>query len=148
MGQVQLEWNQNIMGNYTFSKQENDFSIFKNNVYGTVSPPVCIPSGFEGTESFCRPEEQRTALLSYKSQKREGAVGGDGADGTRVLLRETVAEFSWEQQVCGRVAREFCKYSRRMQDCDGERGTKMRARPGSQGMGPLGLLPTICAYWC
>lgn len=51
MGQIQLESNQKILGNYTFSKQESDFSIFKNNVYGTVSPPVWIPSGWEGRMS-------------------------------------------------------------------------------------------------
>lgn len=39
------------MGNYTVSKQENDFSIFKNRVYGTVSPPDFIPSDCEGQMS-------------------------------------------------------------------------------------------------
>lgn len=39
------------MGNYTVSKQENDFSIFKNKVCGTVSPPDCTPSACEGQMS-------------------------------------------------------------------------------------------------
>lgn len=59
------------------------------------------------------------------------------SDGTKVLLKEPLADFSWEQQVHGTVAREFCKYSRGRQECDGERGNEVRARPGSEGMGLL-----------
>lgn len=54
-------------------------------------------------------------LLSYKHLKWEDDVSRTSADGTGVLLRETVADFSWEQQICGRAASESWKYFRGMQ---------------------------------
>lgn len=119
------------MGSYSFRKQEDDFSVFKN-VYGTVSPPDCTPSACEGCMSRAQP-----CCHTRVTNKNPWCPWWGWSDGTRVLLREPLADFSWEQQVHGTVAREFCKYSRGRQECDGERGNEVRARPGSEGMGLL-----------